>query len=760
MKRFIIISLVAFFTNSVSTFADFGGGTGEPNNPYLIYTAEQLNSIYYELYLSKCFKLMADIDLSEYNPFDPNNPRQFNIIGNLSYPFTGEFDGNWHTISNFTYYNSNRSYAGIFGYVKGRIKNLGIISTEIYASNYIGALAGFLDGELICCWSDGGSIHGSSYTGGLVGCVGSSTRGGNIVNCWSSVAVNGQIHSGGLAGRLEGLAGEEQYTNMMINCYASGNVTGTNGVGGLVGGDAAPYVSLYYNCYSSGHVSGSNAVGGFVGAMINFSNISGCFWDTEASGTIDGVGTMDPDPIGISGKTTAQMQTQSTFTNSSWDFAGELNNGPGDDWAMPAGGGYPVMWYNLSPWPALPSFTAGSGTAEDPYQILTDLEMRSIGHNSRLMDKHFILAADVTMSDVNFPMIGNDIYPFTGSFNGNNRTVSNVKCRGGLLDNYVGFFSIAGDESGTGAEIANLNLANVDVNGGTVPTGALAGQVYFGEMKNCHIKDGNISGYEYVGGLIGKALGCDVSKCSTKGIYITGLGYIGGLIGKTGPLFSIGEITFIRECSSNCSIRGSAGIGGLVGYLKLAEVYDSYSKGDINTEYGAGGFLGINYGSLYRCYSSSLVTGGGTKGGFIGSAWSDEHCEGCFWDVNVNPGLPGAGGYSDPNLTGETTEHMQMQSTFTDAGWDYVNETTNGLMDIWYQPINSYPKLYWEAMAGDANYDETVNIDDLDLLCFWWLIQQSDLPADERLLCDFNFDAILNFQDFGSLAGNWLNGTN
>ncbi|UCF17746.1 MAG: hypothetical protein JSW59_09835, partial [Phycisphaerales bacterium] len=43
--------------------AKYGGGTGEPDDPYLIYTAEQMNTIGAEPNdWDKHFKLMADID--------------------------------------------------------------------------------------------------------------------------------------------------------------------------------------------------------------------------------------------------------------------------------------------------------------------------------------------------------------------------------------------------------------------------------------------------------------------------------------------------------------------------------------------------------------------------------------------------------------------------------------------------------------------------------------------------------------------------
>lgn len=83
----------------------YSGGTGEPNDPYLINTAEQMNEIGLSVNWDdwdKHFKLMADINLADYTG------TEFNIIGNYDNPFTGVFDGNDHTISNFAQKFRNR----------------------------------------------------------------------------------------------------------------------------------------------------------------------------------------------------------------------------------------------------------------------------------------------------------------------------------------------------------------------------------------------------------------------------------------------------------------------------------------------------------------------------------------------------------------------------------------------------------------------------------------------------------------------------
>jgi len=65
----------------------------------------------------------------------------------------------------------------------------------------------------------------------------------------------------------------------------------------------------------------------------------------------------------------------------------------------------------------------------------------------------------------------------------------------------------------------------------------------------------------------------------------------------------------------------------------------------------------------------------------------------CFWDVQTTGQKRGAGG------TGKTTDEIRMASTFVDAGWDFVDETSNGTEDIWWiLEGQDYPRLWWELI--------------------------------------------------------------
>ena len=148
----------------------YGGGTGEPEDPYLIYTAEQLNKIgFYSCHFDKHYKLMADVDLSGFTG------KGFNCIGiAYSNPFSGVFDGNGHTILNFTYTSPSTSYTGLFGYLddtNAEIKNLGLINPNINVGTgrYVGSLVGYMgDGTITNCYAEGGSVSGNKLVGGLV----------------------------------------------------------------------------------------------------------------------------------------------------------------------------------------------------------------------------------------------------------------------------------------------------------------------------------------------------------------------------------------------------------------------------------------------------------------------------------------------------------------------------------------------------------------------------------------------------------------
>ncbi len=346
----------------------YGGGTGEPNDPYQIWDANDMQAIGADANdWDKCFVLMADIDLGQ---FDGRDGREkFNIIGNWDDGFRGVFDGNDHTISNFTYVSDDRSFVGLFGVVGGEIKNLGLIDAEVDPGRGIvrrrggvaGSLTGFLidEGIIINCYAEGGSVTGDVDVGGLVGasfgtminCYATGSvrcsaenddydsddvgglvgwNAGAITNCYATGNVTGSdddYHVGYNVGGLVGWNGDA-----MTNCYATGSVTGDVDVGGLVGYNN--HQSTITKCYATGSITGDSVFGGLVGYNNHRSTIILSYWDIETSGEPNMCGNSeDPNCNNSYGLPTSEMKQQSTFSD--WDFV--------NVWAIAENQTYPYL---------------------------------------------------------------------------------------------------------------------------------------------------------------------------------------------------------------------------------------------------------------------------------------------------------------------------------------------------------------------------------------------------------------------------------
>jgi len=341
----------------------YAGGTGDPNTPYQIATAEQMNAIGTEPNdWDKHFQLTADIDLGDYRG------TEFNIIGGKpKHAFTGTFDGNGYAILHFTYSvdqpDKDLFSIGLFSCVdsyKAEIRRVRLLdaNVSVLTAKPAGLLVGYLeDGATITDCHVTGRITGSWAVGGLVGFI---DRRGEIINCGMNVTVTGGGDIGGLVGYNEG---------SLIECYTNGDVTGIARVGGLVGNHDGNQVKNSYsissvsgerdvggvvgflstraritNCYASGMVLGQVQVGGLVGDRPGswpfIGIIHDSFWDTEA--------TNQATSMGGSGKSTTEMQTAHTFLGAGWDFVDETENGTEDIWWIVEGLGYPrLSWERL-----------------------------------------------------------------------------------------------------------------------------------------------------------------------------------------------------------------------------------------------------------------------------------------------------------------------------------------------------------------------------------------------------------------------------
>jgi len=369
----------------------------------------------------------------------------------------------------------------------------------------------------------------------------------------------------------------------------------------------------------------------------------------------------------------------------------------------------------------------GSGTQQDPWRIESLADFDEFAADPNYWSGFTRLESDVNLAGRTYstaviaPDIDNSNYSFdgtafTGVFDGNDHKLIGLTIDDGGTGNwYLGLFGYI-----DGGDVKNLHLEGGDASG-YVFVGCLVGVNVLGSISNCY-STGDVSGSKYVGGLVGangywRSPGGPITNCHSTGD-VSGDGGVGGLVGSNGDT--------LLNCYSTGDVNGTErGVGGLVG-LNCDSVSSCYSTGDVSGYGSVGGLVGENGyydgwvslpGYIYNSYSTGAVEGALYVGGLVGYNFAGD-IEGSFWDVQTS-GEPNMCGLQteyatgcDPNC-GKTTAEMQTRSTFTEAGWDFI--------EIWgIGEHQTYPYLRF-APAGDLNYDKKVDLVDLAILASHWL---------------------------------------
>jgi len=350
-------------------------------------------------------------------------------------------------------------------------------------------------------------------------------------------------------------------------------------------------------------------------------------------------------------------------------------------------------------------------TAEELQKISYDIDYPS--------DGDYELANDIDCSGISQwePIGGRHVdyggeNVFTGTFDGRYYTISNVSHEFNHYQNGCGFFG--------------------EVNGATIKRVII---------KNINIHKKDFFGSGPVGLLCGRTTGNDVTvtDCYVQGSFSythsssdNGVATVGGVIG------TIGVTSIIQRCGCDIEISSEKllGIcGGFVGSSPSGGVTitDCYAIGSINAGTqklnGVGGFIGsqtYRTGTveqvLTNCYSAVSITGkeyrdpsyiGGWLGYFGTTSTADGDYTACFWDdTKMDEGTitdqdddiydcgrldtTGLDGNLD-GVTKSTTALMQIEKTYTDAGWDFTPNT-----GVWRIKPDDYPRHQWHNKAIDC----------------------------------------------------------
>ena len=501
------------------------------------------------------------------------------------------------------------------------------------------------------------------FAGGIAGRAMTWTK---VSNSWTDVDTTAISRGGNNSGYAGGVFGMSGNNTLVVNTATSGDTCGSSpkstNFGGMAGGIGGMLTCKAYNIYSTGNVTignggtqhkwigaiageftssgmtndGGNYVYPETGAFrdygyyanditLTIEKYTGTEMTTEAAdlraaGTSSSMGTHDKifDSRAVS-------MARADMTNQG--FADTLNGnlkevrklldtyGFNDvdicNWTVSEGKVLPVgkKWVNTEPDASI--FAGGTGTAEDPYQIATENQLREFAASLSEgvdYDGYVIkVTHDIDISSGIWTPIGGQDYAFNGTFDGSGFTISGMKA--GTEENpyemskdnpYMGFFGVLGKD----AVIKNVKLTNVNIFA-TTPQ---------------YIYIGGIAAINDVGSDSRKAMiidGCSVSGKITA-VAEKSNAFVGGIIASQ---YKGAVINSRTDMDLKCTVRTGnaiAEVGGLVGMNNRGLVANSYTLGDVwgsasrnDGDEGmasTGNLVGVNAGDLVGSYSKGNNT--------------------------------------------------------------------------------------------------------------------------------------------------------
>lgn len=530
--------------------------------------------------------------------------------------------------------------------------------------------------------------------------AGGAGGGGGMANYWGSgqpgnagTSANGTLNNGGNGASAPADGG--------------GGGGGGGGQYGSVGGGTFPYGAerAGYGGYRGGNaVTGANGI--FENAYISWTNggkVEISYGYPVSGGTVSSDQTIcsgtQPSPLNVTGFYGTSLQWQYSDDNNSWnDISGatttqlsmaQMGSLTQDRWyRLQVDGGAAVsnsikVTVFAGPVSVMP---AGDGTEEDPYLISSFEELLWIGEDPSRFDKYYKQTADIDAvvtstscynSGQGWLPIGSEYDAFTGNYDGNGHTISNLYINR-TSELYSGLFG---------------NCSNATI-------------------KNLMLKDVNISGARYVAPFAPYANGtCTFSKLGSSGS-INGSGYTGYdeiYMGGIAGYLQCNGGTVVDQSFSTANITNYGDAfyhynGGLVAAADQTAFTNSYYIGTIWDDMNGmiqytGGIAGVsNGGSFEKLYVSADLNAYAMYYGeiniILGYTASGDPVSNCYFNYYRNYYWNNYGG------DGLADNDMQQFATFFNYGWDMQCETTNGTENIW--GINNsdngqFPFLKWQG---------------------------------------------------------------
>ena len=530
-----------------------------------IYNAEDLNAIRY--CLNGDYKLVANINLAD----SPQYKENWTPIGTEAKPFAGKFYGNGFYIVDMKINNSELNYAGLFGVANGAtIDKVTMYSTNVSAS----------------------SIKAQNNVGAIVGKAIDTT----IENSFSNLTIDAQNNVGGLVGEV---ADEDGSANLIRNSYSYSLINAKNNVGGLVGQAANLEVKTSYfaGAFGANNVTSMTNVGAIIGFEENETKnvITNTYFDIDKISNLqndEGVSVQpqignDINTNKLGGKATQEMQVQKPYDStwkSNWVFGASVYPvlkhhrciAYGEKWEGFVNESC-IMPFNIDKYGACKTGVLEVKNAYD----LDAIRYCPTGNYKLVANIDFANAPELQVG-AGFMPIGNQYEAFTGTFDGGNYHINNLKINRPNEDN-VGLF---GYTMNNDVAIKDLKLKYATVIGKS-NVGALVGNNN-AQIENILV-EADVTGGNNVGGIIGNSGFANDRRNNLTKLYANGVVTLtGSAIENEMPLAGGVVATCmgdIENAYAKVEVKATgqvASIGGLVAHIDGA-LRDVYFNGAFST---------------------------------------------------------------------------------------------------------------------------------------------------------------------------------
>lgn len=378
-------------------------------------------------------------------------------------------------------------------------------------------------------------------------------------------------------------------------------------------------------------------------------------------------------------------------------------------------------------------WTNGNGTQSNPYLIENAEHLAYLSQQvvigQKFTGQHFKLMTNINLNNLEWlPIGGRDMQGngtstmyFSGIFDGNNKTISNLKITANDK-HYTGLFGcVENYTTGITPEIKNLDVVSGTVNGNSSSAGivghlkgrimncsnsaniyvhsggGIVGQGSFGcEIIKC-TNNGNVFGYN-VGGIVATAYDCLIQNCINNGTIDGDDDYASGIVETADGIilnctnngnvlggniagivrYDLGDGVSVLNCVNNGNLTGSRTIGGIGSYIDETSsiINNCYNTGTLNR---GGGIVGkAEKCRIENCYNVGTISSSSNSGAIVGALSDNATVTNCHY-LNTCISVNNAYGISQTSTNMKTSLFVTtLNASQNPAPWKIGGSQNNG----------------------------------------------------------------------------------